>query len=114
MAEVIYKAKFSDKKAMDIPEEPDLSLYDAETQEFINLSIAYAKKSKSDIVISRDMNDIHSYIYITIGMFFGGFKKAFLKLATKSKDFLILPINEHPNFTLKLSANYNMICENRQ
>ncbi len=113
MAEVIYEAKFSEKTKMDIIVEPDLSLYDAGTQEFINLSIAYAKKSKSDIVISKNKNDIHSNIYITFGMFFGGFKKTFLKFAMKAEDFLILPIYTHPNFTLEISANYNMMCENK-
>ena len=110
MSEIIYEAKFSEKK--DIPEKPDFSLYDAETQEFINSSIAYAEKSKSDIVISKDMYDIRSVIYVTIGMFFGGFKKAFLHFAMKSKDFLILPMNGHSNFTLKISATYNMVCKN--
>ena len=108
MSEVIYKANFSEKMSTDIHEVPDLYLYDTETQEFITLSIAYAKKSKSDIVISRNMNDICSVVYISLGMFFGGFKKTFLKFAKKSEDFLILPINGHPKYTLKISATYNM------
>ncbi|MBQ8202711.1 MAG: hypothetical protein IJZ75_00320 [Clostridia bacterium] len=108
MSEVIYEAKFSEKTATDMPEKPDLSLYDTEAQEFINLSIAYAKKSKSDIVISKENNAIRSVMCITIGMFFGGFKTAFLEFARKSEDFLILPINEHPNFTLEIIATYNM------
>ena len=110
MEEVIYNAKFS--KENEISVKPDLSIYNSETQEFINLSIAYAKKSKSDIVISKDTNEIISQIYVTVGMFFGGFKKAFLELAMKSEDFLILPINKSPDYTLKISANYNMDCEN--
>ena len=112
MAEIIYKANFSKQTKANAPEKNTLSLYDTETQEFINLSIAYAKKSKSKIVMLKDMNYIRSQIYITVGMFFGGFKTAFLNFLTKSEDFLIFPINNDPNFSLKISANYNIVSEN--
>ena len=91
-------------------QEPDLSLYDADTQEFINLSIAYAKKSKSDIVIIKDNNDICATANITLGIFFGGFKTAFLKFVSKSTDFLIMPMNG-TGFELRVSATYNTIGE---
>ncbi len=109
MEKIIYEAKFSEKTEM--AEGPDLSLYDAETQEFINLSIAYAKKSKSDIVISRENNSIRANVCVAVGLFFGGFKKTFLNFVTKSDDFLILPINKYPNFAFRISANYDMMRE---
>ena len=105
MAQVIFKAKFSENR--DIAERPNLSLYDTETQEFINSSIAYAKKSKSDIVISKENNDIRSVINITVGVFFGGFKKTFLDFVIKAHDFLILPTNENSGFGLRISATHN-------
>lgn len=111
MEEKIYEAKFFEEKY--ISEEPDLSLYNADTQEFINLSIEYAKKSKSDIVIIKDNDNISSIIHITVGMFFGGFKTAFLKFATKSTDFLIMSMNNDSNFDLKVIATYSLICEDR-
>ncbi len=110
MGEVFYKANFSEKT--NIPEEPDLSLYDTEAQEFIKLSIAYAKKSKSYIEISKVNDDIYSLINLPLGTFFGGFKRAFLKLIIISEDFLILPLGDKSNFGLQITVHYEMLPTN--
>lgn len=58
------------------------------------------------------MNDINVKVHIAVGMFFGGFKKAFLEFAAKSRDFLIFPMFGDSNFTLEISAYYSMAGEN--
>ena len=111
MAEVIYEANFSRKAAINIITPLKVDLYDSETKEFINLSIEYAKKAKSNIMISRDMDIIRIKIHIAAGLFFGGFKKTFLSFAAKSRNFLIFPMSSDSNFALEISAYYDMLGE---
>ncbi|MBO5210787.1 MAG: hypothetical protein J6B80_02530 [Clostridia bacterium] len=93
---------------MNILKKLDLSLYDTEAQEFIKQSILYAKKSKSYIEISKVNEDIYSLINLPLGTFFGGFKRAFLKLIIISEDFLILPLGDKSNFGLRITVHYEM------
>ena len=106
MEKLIYNADFSDENL--IFQEPDFSSYNTDAQEFMNLSVEYAKKSKSDIEIVCTDDGIRSILYLSVGIFMGKAKTDFLKFAKKSNDFIILPTDKNQKSTLKINAFYEL------
>ena len=108
MKKIIYKAEFTKNEKKIVRKKLDLSKYDADIQEFLTLSVAYGDRVKTNIVIKRGKDAFVTEIDLELGLFTGNYKKDFLELATKSNNFLIMPMAKVTGLELKLSAYYNI------